>query len=88
MARGISPHCAVEGAHGLHFAPCAMLGEGFIFSDLCAGTPKAFLVKPGSRYEVTDVEYVPSIGLFRFRYADYPHMQDYCEPERLKVALV
>lgn len=86
--KGISPHCQVEGAHGMHFAPCAVVGEGFIFSDLCTGTPKAFVTKhPGKREEITDVEFVPSIGLVRFTYANHPHITDYAEPHKVSVAI-
>jgi len=76
---GMSPHCVVEGPHDMHFAPCAMVGDGFIFSDLCTGTPKAWVTKHGKRYEITDVTLVESINLVRFTYVEHP-FEDYADP--------
>lgn len=90
MARrvGLSPHCTTEGPHGMHWAPCAVWGEGsFLLEDLCTGTPKAYVVRHGKRSEVTDVEFVPSIGLYRFKYAGPVPLEDYAEPHQMQVSV-
>lgn len=83
----MSPHCQVEGAHGLHFAPCTMVGEGFIFSDLCTGTPVATVVKHGKKHRVTDVVYLPVLNLVRFTYEGIG-VEDFAEPDQVKVSVL
>lgn len=83
---GMSPHCVVEGAHDMHFAPCAVLGDGFIFSDLCTGTPKAWVTKVGRRYEITDVVHMVDLNLVQFRYVEHPFI-DYAPPSDVTVGV-
>ena len=84
MAKGMSPHCKVEGPHGLHWAPCAIWRGGFVFQDMCTGTPGAWVTKAGKRYAITDVEVVEGIDMVRFRYVEHGHL-DFAAPSEVTV---